>query len=95
MEMCCGRDVTMSRASKVTTLTSASKQETDRSSPLDGEPSAPSPQDRLEKVWTNLEMPDSLKLDMAIKYSCNEFFNKLTEVRLNHWLTLKSFHEFI
>ena len=39
-----------------------------------------SPQDRLERVWNQLEMPDSLKLDMAIKYSCNDFFLKLTEV---------------
>ena len=39
-----------------------------------------SPQDRLEKVWKSLEMPDSHKLDMAIKYSCNEFYSKLFEV---------------
>lgn len=39
-----------------------------------------SPQERLEKVWASLEMPDSLKLDMAIKYSCNEFYLRLSEV---------------
>ncbi|XP_052796425.1 coiled-coil domain-containing protein 87-like isoform X2 [Mya arenaria] len=72
------QDITMSRASKVTTLTSASKMETDRSSVSEVE-APPTPQERLEKVWTNLEMPDGLKLDMAIKYSCNEFFMKLAQ----------------
>ncbi|ESP00590.1 hypothetical protein LOTGIDRAFT_157869 [Lottia gigantea] len=43
-----------------------------------------SPQDRLEKVWTALLMPDNLKLDMAIKYSCNKFFLKLPEA-IDHW----------
>lgn len=77
------QEITLSRASKVTTLTSASKMDTERSSELDGE--APlTPQDRLEKVWTSLEMPDGLKLDMAIKYSCNEFFTKLNEA-IDHW----------
>ena len=42
----------------------------------------PSAQERLEKVWASLEMPDSQKLDMAIKYSCNEFYLKLEEVGL-------------
>lgn len=37
------------------------------------------PQDRLEKVWTELQMPDGLKLDMAIKYSSDEYMSKLEE----------------
>lgn len=37
------------------------------------------PQHRLETVWNSLQMPDALRLDMAIKYSCGEFFSKLTE----------------
>ncbi|XP_072038414.1 coiled-coil domain-containing protein 87-like [Amphiura filiformis] len=39
----------------------------------------PSPQDRLEKVWYALQMPDGLKLDMAIKYSSDEYMNRLEE----------------
>ncbi|KAH9488553.1 hypothetical protein Btru_061809 [Bulinus truncatus] len=38
-----------------------------------------SAQDRLEYVWQKLHVPDSQRLDMAIKYSCNEYFNKLSE----------------
>jgi hypothetical protein len=38
------------------------------------------PQERLEKVWAALEMPDNLKLDMAIKYSTNDYYVKLYEV---------------
>lgn len=77
------RDVSQSRASKVTTLTGLSKLDTDRSSLSETE--APlTPQDRLEKVWSSLEMPDSLKLDMAIKYSCNEFYIKLNEA-ITRW----------
>ena len=41
------------------------------------------PQARLESVWNSLQMPDSQRLDMAIKYSCGEFFAKLMEVRIN------------
>ncbi|XP_060581199.1 coiled-coil domain-containing protein 87-like isoform X2 [Ruditapes philippinarum] len=78
------QDVTQSRASKVTTLTVTSKLETDRSSVSDGGEAPLTPQDRLEKVWTALEMPDSLKLDMAIKYSCNEFYTKLAEA-IEQW----------
>ncbi|PVD19306.1 hypothetical protein C0Q70_19793 [Pomacea canaliculata] len=37
------------------------------------------PQVRLERVWNSLLMPDAQRLDMAIKYSCGEFFSKLTE----------------
>ncbi|KAL3867400.1 hypothetical protein ACJMK2_044605 [Sinanodonta woodiana] len=76
------RDAAQSRLSKVTTLTTMSK--TDFDSPLgESEMEAPlTPQERLERVWKNLEMPDSQKLDMAIKYSCNEFYNKLSEAIL-------------
>ncbi|XP_022100889.1 coiled-coil domain-containing protein 87-like isoform X2 [Acanthaster planci] len=41
---------------------------------------APEPlnfQDRLEAIWTSLQMPDNLKLDMAIKYSSDEHMDKL------------------
>lgn len=37
-------------------------------------------QERLEKVWQKLEMPDSLKLDMAIKYSSDAYHLRLAEV---------------
>ena len=29
-------------------------------------------QDRLEEMWTQLKMPDQLRLDMALKYTRNE-----------------------
>ena len=38
-------------------------------------------QDRLERVWTLLRMPDNLKLDMAIKYSSETYIESLEEVR--------------
>ncbi|GFO24604.1 coiled-coil domain-containing protein 87 [Plakobranchus ocellatus] len=44
----------------------------------------PPPQERLEKVWQQLQMPDNLRLDMAIKYSCNAYFSKLTEA-MERW----------
>ncbi|XP_053405914.1 uncharacterized protein LOC123566374 isoform X2 [Mercenaria mercenaria] len=78
------QDLTQSRASKVTTMTATSKIETDRSSVSEEAEVPLTPQDRLEKVWTSLEMPDNLKLDMAIKYSCNEFFTKLAEA-IEQW----------
>ena len=37
-------------------------------------------QERLEKVWKSLHMPDSLKLDMAIKYSADTYHGMLEEV---------------
>nr|KAG5696309.1 hypothetical protein BaRGS_027919 [Batillaria attramentaria] len=37
------------------------------------------PQQRLEAVWNSLQMPDALRLDMAIKYSCGDFFSRLQE----------------
>lgn len=30
-------------------------------------------QDRMEAIWSLLLMPDSAKVDMAIKYSCDEY----------------------
>ena len=39
-----------------------------------------SPQDRLERVWTLLCMPDGQRLDMAIKYSAEPYSNNLLEV---------------
>ena len=29
-----------------------------------------SAQERLERVWTKLKLPDRMKLDMAVKYRC-------------------------
>ncbi|XP_061173922.1 coiled-coil domain-containing protein 87-like isoform X3 [Saccostrea echinata] len=79
-----GREVaTTSRASKVTTITGTiSKLETDRTEES-GEVQL-TPQERLEKVWGSLEMPDNLKLDMAIKYSTNDYYVKLYEA-IEHW----------
>ena len=42
--------------------------------------SAASAQERLEKVWQLLRMPDAARLDMAIKYSGNTWFSKLEDV---------------
>lgn len=38
-----------------------------------------SPQDRLERLWTLLCMPDAQRLDMAIKYSAEPHSNNLLE----------------
>ncbi|EDO46117.1 predicted protein [Nematostella vectensis] len=38
-----------------------------------------SAQDRLERLWTLLCMPDAQRLDMAIKYSAEPYCNKLEE----------------
>ncbi|XP_020621129.1 coiled-coil domain-containing protein 87-like [Orbicella faveolata] len=43
-----------------------------------------SPQDRLERVWTLLCMPDAQRLDMAIKYSAEPYSNNLLET-LTFW----------
>ena len=37
-------------------------------------------QDRLERVWAALHMPDNFKLDMAIKYSSDQYHAMLAEV---------------
>ena len=37
-------------------------------------------QDQLESIWTSLQMPDSLKLDMALKYGTDEYHPLLAEV---------------
>nr|XP_006814200.1 PREDICTED: coiled-coil domain-containing protein 87-like [Saccoglossus kowalevskii] len=63
----------VSRASRLTDATSAkSQRESKLSIPL-------SPQDRLEAIWSALQMPDNLKLDMAIKYSSDDYINQLPE----------------
>ncbi|KAF6040750.1 CCDC87 [Bugula neritina] len=41
---------------------------------------APSFQDRMEKVWNSLHIPDGMKLDMAIKYSSECYMDNLEEV---------------
>ncbi len=38
------------------------------------------PQIRLEKIWTLLRMHDSEKLDMAIKYSTDDYLPNLIPV---------------
>ncbi|CAH1796761.1 unnamed protein product [Owenia fusiformis] len=43
-----------------------------------------SPQDRLERVWASLQMPDAQKLDMAIKYSSHDHFENL-ERSIEEW----------
>ena len=37
-------------------------------------------QERLEKVWKSLHMSDSIKLDMAIKYSGDTYHTMLEQV---------------
>ncbi|RUS82792.1 hypothetical protein EGW08_009456 [Elysia chlorotica] len=74
----------LSRMSKATTqaselVASQAEQAAEKASKK-----APPPQERLEKVWHQLQMPDNLRLDMAIKYSCNNYFNKLTEA-IERW----------
>ena len=43
---------------------------------------APSSQDRLERIWTLLCMPDAHRLDMAVKYSADPYSDKLDQVKL-------------
>nr|XP_011442355.2 coiled-coil domain-containing protein 87 isoform X8 [Crassostrea gigas] len=83
LEKACREVAMTSRASKVTTVTGTiSKLETDRTEES-GDVQL-TPQERLEKVWNALEMPDNLKLDMAIKYSTNEYYVKLFEA-IERW----------
>ncbi|XP_070542680.1 coiled-coil domain-containing protein 87-like isoform X2 [Ptychodera flava] len=37
------------------------------------------PQERLEAIWSSLQMSDKLKLDMAIKYSSDQYIDQLDE----------------
>ena len=48
----------------------------------DGQGSEIGAQDRLEKVWTMLGLPDAKKLDMAIKYSSDRYHSMLHDVSL-------------
>ncbi|KAI0237485.1 Coiled-coil domain-containing protein 87 [Lamellibrachia satsuma] len=41
-------------------------------------------QERLEKVWKSLHMPDSIKLDMAIKYS-GDTYHTMLEQAVDEW----------
>ncbi|CAG2201817.1 unnamed protein product [Mytilus edulis] len=78
------RDLSHSRASKVTSMTgTVSKMDTDRSGETTEEGPL-GPQERLEKVWNALEMPDNFRLDMAIKYSSNEYYVKMNEA-IERW----------
>lgn len=78
------RDLSHSRASKVTSMTGTiSKMDTDRSGETTEEGPL-GPQERLEKVWNALEMPDNFRLDMAIKYSSNEYYVKMFEA-IERW----------
>ena len=47
------------------------------------QPASLSAQDRLERIWTLLYMPDAQRLDMAIKYSAEPYSAKLLEVRVS------------
>ncbi|XP_071167311.1 coiled-coil domain-containing protein 87-like isoform X5 [Mytilus edulis] len=77
-------DLSHSRASKVTSMTgTVSKMDTDRSGETT-EDGPLGPQERLEKVWNALEMPDNFRLDMAIKYSSNEYYVKMNEA-IERW----------
>lgn len=42
----------------------------------------PTFQERMEKVWTSLHIPDNIKLDMAIKYSSEPYVDALEEVQI-------------
>lgn len=45
-----------------------------------GGKAVPSYQDRMEKIWAALYIPDNNKLDMAIKYSSESYTDNLEEV---------------
>lgn len=42
------------------------------------------PQQRLEKIWSQLHMSDQEKLDMAVKYCCDEYADKIYTA-INDW----------
>lgn len=48
--------------------------------------SNPTFQDRMEKVWTSLFIPDGIKLDMAIKYSSDCYVDTLDEVCVEYFI---------
>ena len=37
-------------------------------------------QERLEKIWISLKMPEALRVDMAMKYSSKQEIEDITEV---------------
>lgn len=74
----------ISRMSKATTQASEQAASQAEQAAEEAAKKVPPPQERLEQVWQQLQMPDNLRLDMAIKYSCNNYFNKLTEA-IERW----------
>lgn len=37
-------------------------------------------QERLEKIWISLKMPEALRVDMAMKYSAKQEIEDITDV---------------
>ncbi|XP_012942801.1 coiled-coil domain-containing protein 87 isoform X2 [Aplysia californica] len=73
----------ISRMSKATTG-AGSEVAASSSEPAEEIKKGPQPQERLESVWQQLLMPDAQRLDMAIKYSCNEYYERLAEA-IERW----------
>ena len=46
-------------------------------------------QERLEKIWISLKMPEALRVDMAMKYSAKQEIEDITEVII---FTLLPYH---
>lgn len=51
-------------------------------------------QDRLERVWSLMCMPDNQRLDMAIKYSSDTYIDSLEEVRIKVVVCACTIHYF-
>lgn len=69
----------VSRLSKTTTTGLSEGGVTSEAGDEEDEEKEKAPQERLEAVWSSLQMPDAQRLDMAIKYSCDAFFTRLIE----------------
>ena len=48
-------------------------------------------QERLEKIWISLKMPEALRVDMAMKYSTKQEIEDIAEVII---FTFLSYHRF-
>ncbi|KAK2157092.1 hypothetical protein LSH36_199g05026 [Paralvinella palmiformis] len=70
------RDEGTSRASQLQSRTDTKYTTTATEERTECEPTI---QSRLENIWNSLSMPDNLKLDMAIKYSSDQYHSKLEE----------------
>ncbi|XP_074651926.1 coiled-coil domain-containing protein 87-like isoform X1 [Tubulanus polymorphus] len=73
----------MTRTSKTSRTTLQTRTST-ATAIQDMQESVLTPQDRLEKVWATLHIPDNMKLDMAIKYSSDNYIEKL-EAAIDAW----------